>query len=457
MIGNNFPVLRPFILSWNLRNLLTSPSALISGQASITGTHLGEYPIDGWGKYFLETPRNGSKRDISGRSNSGFGIGSEDSKWDQKRTINLPQYSSVQNFDVEQLKIVIKHWRDIGIPDDIPCLAVAIKCRGSYTDNREAQYVTVLAVLNDAVTRIISLDWFEGPLEDCITPEWYMKTTPLLNLKDAIMKTRNLYENLPWNNPSFSIYTIPACPGSCLSGEACNAPYDLWGDGWKYSDYTEFTTDLNLLLSKISDIFSEELPECVVMKSVHNGDVSSETPSEQIDSKHLASELPSEEIEEYTDELDYRVENILHKYDGKKSSLISILLDIQSEYNYLPKDALIQVANKLSIRLVEVYAVATFYTVFSLKPRGKYIINVCVGTACHVRGGRRIVDSIQKELNIDVGETTEDKLFTLETVRCLGACALGPVMVINGEYHGQLSTKKADAILQNYRDLEENT
>ena len=152
--------------------------------------------------------------------------------------------------------------------------------------------------------------------------------------------------------------------------------------------------------------------------------------------------------------IEEKVDAILNKYDRNKNSLISILLDIQSEYNYLPKNALILVSEKLNIRLIEIYAVATFYTVFSLKPRGKYIINVCVGTACHVRGGQGIADNIQKELNIKIGDTTDDMLFTLETVRCLGACALGPVMEINGEYYGQLTTKKADSVLQIYKTKE---
>lgn len=153
-------------------------------------------------------------------------------------------------------------------------------------------------------------------------------------------------------------------------------------------------------------------------------------------------------------EIEEKVDAILNKYERNKNSLISILLDIQSEYNYLPKDALILVSDKLNIRLIEIYTVATFYTVFSLKPRGKYIINVCVGTACHVRGGQVIADNIQKELNIKIGDTTDDMLFTLETVRCLGACALGPVMEINGEYYGQLTTKKADSVLQTYKTQE---
>jgi NADH-quinone oxidoreductase subunit E len=144
------------------------------------------------------------------------------------------------------------------------------------------------------------------------------------------------------------------------------------------------------------------------------------------------------------------VESILSKWNNDDASLISILLDIQSEYNYLPKEALITVAERLNVPLIRVYSAATFYKVFSLKPRGKHIINVCIGTACHVRGGQRIVEEVKRKLDIDVGETTGDKLFTLETVRCLGACALGPVVVVDKDYHGQMNTKKVDVLLQQY-------
>ena len=161
-------------------------------------------------------------------------------------------------------------------------------------------------------------------------------------------------------------------------------------------------------------------------------------------------------IDEAT-EMEDRVNHILNGYDRRKRSLISILLNIQTEYNYLPKDALKLVADKLNIRLIEIYSVATFYKVFSLKPRGKHIISVCLGTACHVRGGGRIVDEIQRELNIKDGETTEDMQFTLETVRCLGACALGPVMVIDGEYYGQVNVKKVGNLLRKFTSQEDNT
>ncbi len=145
------------------------------------------------------------------------------------------------------------------------------------------------------------------------------------------------------------------------------------------------------------------------------------------------------------------VESILDKWNNEDASLISILLDIQSECNYLPKEALITVADRLNIPLIQVYSVATFYKVFSLKPRGKNIINVCVGTACHVRGGQRIVDEVKRKLNIDVGETTEDKLFTLETVRCLGCCALGPVVVIGNTYYSYVTQKMVGTILNKYK------
>lgn len=145
------------------------------------------------------------------------------------------------------------------------------------------------------------------------------------------------------------------------------------------------------------------------------------------------------------------VESVLDKWNNDSSYLISILLDIQEGLNYLPKEALIMVAEKLDVPLINVYSVATFYKVFSLEPRGDHIINICVGTACHVRGGRRLVEHVEKILKIGVGETTPDMKFTLETVRCLGACALGPVVVMDNEYHGQMSTKKMDALVKQYR------
>jgi NADH:ubiquinone oxidoreductase subunit E len=148
------------------------------------------------------------------------------------------------------------------------------------------------------------------------------------------------------------------------------------------------------------------------------------------------------------------VESILNKWNNEDNSLISILLEIQSEYNYLPKEALMTVAERLNIPLIQVYSVATFYKVFSLKPRGEHIINVCVGTACHVKGAQKIVDEIKRKLEIDIGETTEDKLFTLEIVRCLGCCALGPVVVIDNTYYSHVTQKMVGKILEKHKKSE---
>lgn len=146
-----------------------------------------------------------------------------------------------------------------------------------------------------------------------------------------------------------------------------------------------------------------------------------------------------------------QVEGIIDKYRGEGGALIAILQDVQAEYNYLPPGALKSVAEKLNVPLISVYGIATFYKAFSLKPRGKHLVTICLGTACHVRGAKWILGEVQKKLNVKRGETTEDKMFTLETVNCLGACALGPIMVVDGEYHGQMAIRKVDSVLEKYR------
>jgi len=255
MITDDISVLYPFMLSWNLRNLISAKSILTSNQPGIVGTCPGKYPIDAWKTFFLEIPKDGNKKDITGRFLTAFCEGIKNTEWDHNRTVSLPIYSIFPDYDIEKLKIVFKHWDDIGISNDVPCLALAVKCRGLYCDNREGQYVSIMAVWNDAVARIISLDWFEGPLEDCTTPEWYLETTPLLNLRDAIIRMRDIYKNTFWDNISFSIFTIPTCLGSCLNGELANPSYDIWEREWRYTNYSKLRSDLITLFIKISDIF----------------------------------------------------------------------------------------------------------------------------------------------------------------------------------------------------------
>jgi NADH:ubiquinone oxidoreductase subunit E len=145
-----------------------------------------------------------------------------------------------------------------------------------------------------------------------------------------------------------------------------------------------------------------------------------------------------------------RVSEIIERYKGEKGATVAILQDLQEEYHCLPKEALKQVATSLGIPLSQVLRVATFYKAFSLTPRGKYLINVCLGTACHVRGGVRNLEQLQGDLGIQAGETTKDGLFTLEKVYCLGGCALGPLVVIGGKYYSKMNPLRIEAVLREY-------
>ena len=144
------------------------------------------------------------------------------------------------------------------------------------------------------------------------------------------------------------------------------------------------------------------------------------------------------------------VDKILDKYQRSRGLLVSILQDIQAEYNYLPKEALERVSGGIDIPLSQVYSVATFFKAFSLTPRGRHLVNVCLGTACHVRGAVRVLDEIERVLGIKPRETTEDLRYTLETTNCVGACALGPIVVVDDEYAGQMKTDKVKPLLENY-------
>ena len=142
------------------------------------------------------------------------------------------------------------------------------------------------------------------------------------------------------------------------------------------------------------------------------------------------------------------VHRILDKHNGKHGSLISILEDIQGVFSYLPKEALEIVAEETPHSLVDIFGVATFYRSFSLKPRGKHLVSICMGTACHVRRSPLILDQFTSELGINASETTSDNEFTLETVNCLGACALGPVVVVDGHYFTNVTTTEVKRIIR---------
>lgn len=144
------------------------------------------------------------------------------------------------------------------------------------------------------------------------------------------------------------------------------------------------------------------------------------------------------------------VNRVIEKHQQNKSMLIQILLQLQNDFGWLPREMLTEVSKQLEIPLNRVYQIATFYKAFSLAPRGRHLIRVCMGTSCKVRGGDRILDQMRKKLGIEKGENTPDSIFTLETVNCLGCCALGPVITVDDEYYGNLKTADLEKILSKY-------
>jgi len=138
-----------------------------------------------------------------------------------------------------------------------------------------------------------------------------------------------------------------------------------------------------------------------------------------------------------------KVPDIIGRYPQAPSSLIAVLQDIQKEFNYLPCEALKQTAEALDVPMSKVFSVSTFYNAFCLTPRGDKIIRVCMGTTCHIRGAKQILEQLETRLNVKAGETTKDGKFTIEVVNCVGACAMAPVVIINEDYHG--SVKVSDA------------
>ncbi len=143
-----------------------------------------------------------------------------------------------------------------------------------------------------------------------------------------------------------------------------------------------------------------------------------------------------------------KLPEIFDRYPKTQESLISVLQDIQKEYHYLPCEALRETATVLDVPLSKVFSVSTFYNAFSLTPRGKTIIRVCVGTTCHIRGAGMIQDQLEHHLGIKAGETTEDLGFTLEVVNCVGACAMAPVVIVNDKYHGSVKVSHSKKLLK---------
>lgn len=153
--------------------------------------------------------------------------------------------------------------------------------------------------------------------------------------------------------------------------------------------------------------------------------------------------------QDFIDKLN-QIEYMLKKYEGQKGVLLQALQEAQGIMGYLPIEVQKMVADTLDVTLSEVYSTITFYSFFSLKPRGKYQIRVCLGTACYVRGAEKVLDRIKTELGIEVGDTTDDSKFSLDACRCIGACGLAPAIIINDEVYGRLTPDKIPDILKKY-------
>ena len=154
---------------------------------------------------------------------------------------------------------------------------------------------------------------------------------------------------------------------------------------------------------------------------------------------------------EHTIEIDWpKIDEIIFRYNSNPETLLMIMQDISDIYNFVPPEVVPHLTEKLGLDEGLVYSVATFYKTISLTPRGKFIVNVCTGTACHVRGAERIMDALKDRLNLEEGQTTEDMQFTLEAVRCIGCCASGPVITVNKETHGGLDRASALETIKDY-------
>lgn len=150
-----------------------------------------------------------------------------------------------------------------------------------------------------------------------------------------------------------------------------------------------------------------------------------------------------------------QLDEIITKHQNKRGSLIPVLHEAQGLFGYLSEEVQIYIAEKLNIPLSEIYGVVSFYSLFTTKPRGKYVISVCLGTACYVKGSGRIMENFKKELGIKIGETTADGMFTLEGCRCIGACGLAPVLTVNDQVHGRLTEDDVSRIVRLYKLKEE--
>ncbi|MHA2247952.1 MAG: hypothetical protein ACXADY_23600 [Candidatus Hodarchaeales archaeon] len=241
----------------NLRNIIDFSKFEIPGKIKIIGSVKGEFPVDSYNSCFLEIPLGKAKFNLDGRRNY-LQVKHNQVHWKEIRIIHLPIYISPtkETPTTEILRAMFKHWKIDLIPEEIPCMAIALKTDGFYTEWREGQLVIVLVIWFDHSCKILELDWYEGAEDDCITPEWYLRSSDLLSLEESLLKLKNLGKNAPkWGNQRYSILLNPSCIGGGLKAKIINRDSDTWGKEWQYYNKDTFLLDLGIILKKTRSIF----------------------------------------------------------------------------------------------------------------------------------------------------------------------------------------------------------
>lgn len=254
---DNYSTVETSLIWGNLRNLVDFDSIKISNDLSLLGTIPGEFPVRNFHPIFLEVPKSLSKFNMFGRKNFSRVFTNEDLGWSPRRIVSLPNYVNDKFVDTDCLKLMIQQWEKALIPEEIPCIAIGINITGQNSDRREGQYVAVLLIWSNPKARVLELDWFEGPLDDCIVPEWYLRVSEIMNPRKALDKMKKLFKIPPnWENSLYSIYCIPSCLGSSLQTK--------WEEynsvGWKYQlsfqDHKIWMKALESILDQIKAIIS---------------------------------------------------------------------------------------------------------------------------------------------------------------------------------------------------------
>jgi hypothetical protein len=256
-LPEKIPVADLSLIWGSLRNLIDFDTIEVQADIALIGTTLGIFPVESFHPIFLEVPRNLRKSDLSGRSNYNSPKKANRVDWHPTRVVSIPIYKAAsENMNFACFKSLIESWHDSLIPEDIPSLALAINTTGSYCDVREQQHVVVLLIWSDSTARILELDWFEGPLEDCITPEWYISSSKWLRLDTAFMKLKNIYSRpISLKNPCFSIFMSPSSLGSELQGEKSKTNCKCWQYEWIYRNQADLINDIEAIFRNIEQFW----------------------------------------------------------------------------------------------------------------------------------------------------------------------------------------------------------